>query len=195
MPEIPPHARAVLDVGCGAGQTLIANAFRRGTVAYGIDPETSALSLGKTLTSDVEFAAAIAEQLPFAAESFDFLLSRVALPYTNIPAAAREMARVLRADGQVWLTLHPVSMAVRNVRQAARSLSARRLVYATYVLANGFLLHLTGRQFAFPIGVRRYESVQTDRGIRKALERAGFSNVRVSRSRFYVVTAVKRAAS
>lgn len=193
MPEIPAQARAVLDVGCGAGQTLIANEFRPGTRAYGVDPEIGALSLGKTLTNEVEFAAAVAEQLPFASGSFDFVLSRVALPYTNIPVAAREIARVLRPGGQVWFTLHPVPMAMRNLGQALRAMSARRLVYAMYVLTNGFLLHFTGRQLAFPIGPRRFESVQTDRGIKRVLERAGFSDVRVRRSRFYVVTAVKSA--
>jgi ubiquinone/menaquinone biosynthesis C-methylase UbiE len=194
MPDIPPQARAVLDVGCGAGQTLIANPFRPGTIAYGIDPAVPALALGKTLTNDVEFTAAIAEHLPFASETFDFVLSRVALPYTNIPAAVREMARVLRPGGEVWLTLHPVSMATHNLIQAVRALSARRVVYAMYVLANGFLLHVICRQLPFPIGVRRFESVQTNRGITKALEGAGFSDVRVQRSRFYVVTAVKRVA-
>ena len=195
MPEIPAQARAILDVGCGAGQTLIANDFPPGTIAYGVDPEIGALSLGKTLTSDVEFASAVAEHLPFASESFDFVLSRVALPYTNIPVAAREMARVLRPGGQVWLTLHPVSMAIRNLGQALRAKSARRLVYAMYVLTNGLLLHFTGRQLAFPLGRRRFESVQTDRGITKVLERAGFADVRVRRSRFYVVTAAKRASA
>lgn len=191
LPPIPRSCRAVLDVGCGAGQTLIASNLPDGVLACGVDPQVEALALGRTLTDRVHFIASMGEALPFDPGTFDFVLSRVALPYTHIPTAVRELWRVLAPGGQVWLTLHPVSMATTALRHGVRALSARRTVFGLYVLTNALLLHLFGRQIAFPLGHRRYESVQTDRGIRLALTAAGFTEVRVTRGRFYVVTAVK----
>lgn len=191
LPSIPAGCRAVLDVGCGAGQTLIASDLAEGTIACGVDPQTEALALGRTLTDRVHFVASVGESLPFEANSFDFVLSRVALPYTHVPTAARELARVLAPRGRLWLTLHPVSMATTSLRQGLRALSARRTVFALYVLTNALLLHLFGWQAAFPIGRRRYESVQTDRGITRVLAAAGLTEITVSRNRFYIVTAIK----
>jgi SAM-dependent methyltransferase len=194
LPPIPSTCRAVLDVGCGAGQTLIASRLADGVLACGVDPQSAALALGRTLTEQVHFVASVGESLPFASTTFDFVLSRVALPYTHIPTAARELARVLAPGGRVWLTLHPTTMAVHALRSGVRALSARRTVFSLYVLLNGLLLDLFGRQVAFPIGPRRFESVQTNRGITRALEAAGLVDVQVTRGRFYIVTALKPGA-
>lgn len=192
LPPIPPGCRAVLDVGCGAGQTLIGCGLPEDVIACGIDPDVGALALGRRLTDAVRFTAAAAERLPFPDASFDLVLSRVALPYTNIPEALSEAARVLRAGGDVWLCLHGPRMALRTIRQAVRARSARGAIYGAFVLMNGVLLHLSGRQFRWPVGRRRFESVQTMGGIRRALHRAGFERVSRVPGRFFVVTA-KRA--
>jgi ubiquinone/menaquinone biosynthesis C-methylase UbiE len=189
LPPIPDGCRSILDIGCGAGQTLIASSLADDVLACGIDPDQAALALGRTLTTRIYFTAATGEALPYPAEVFDMVYSRVALPYTNIPVALAEIARVLRPGGTVWLSLHPARFALRAMGRALRARSLRGTIFPVYVVLNGLMLHLLGRQMYWPLGRRRFESVQTSGGIARALRRAGFTEVRVSRQRFFVVTA------
>jgi ubiquinone/menaquinone biosynthesis C-methylase UbiE len=191
LPVIGAADRAILDIGCGAGQTLIASDLGRSRTAVGLDVDHHALALGRTLTAAVEFVAGQAEALPFAAGRFDLVISRVALPYADIPRAVREMARVLRPGGRCWLVLHPPSFAWRELAAAARHGRARPILYQLYVLANGMSLALLGRQFAYPLRRTRFDSVQTTGGIRRVLERGGFEGITVERGIFFVVTAVR----
>src|SRR5436309_9991177 len=89
--NIPAGAK-VLDVGCGAGQTLIVKCGER--YSFGIDIDFSALALGRTLTNQVGFVCGAAESLPFRDRSFEFVIARVSLPYTNILKSLREISRV-----------------------------------------------------------------------------------------------------
>src|SRR5436190_8968886 len=85
MPNLPKGKSRILDVGCGAGQTLIASDLSRDARAFGIDVDHSALRLGRSLTKRVGFVCSRAECLPFPNEYFDVVISRIALPYTHIP--------------------------------------------------------------------------------------------------------------
>lgn len=191
LPLIPAGCQAVLDIGCGAGQTLIALRLPDNVLTCGVDPVTPALALGRSLTRRVHFGAAMGEALPFAADSFDLVFSRVALPYMNIPMALAEIARVLRPGGTVWLSLHPPRFAFRTMGRAIRAGNARAAVYPVYTLLNGVLLHVMNRQMQWPFGRKRYESAQTAAGMRRALNRAGLIDARISRGEFFVVTAHK----
>lgn len=191
LPPIPSGCRAVLDIGCGAGQTLIASRLGDDVIACGVDPVAEALALGRSLTDRVLFGAAMGEHLPFANETFDLVFSRVALPYMNIPRALDEIFRVMRPGGTVWLSLHPPRFALRTMSRAIRARNARAALYPVYTLLNGVMLHLLDRQVQWPFGRRRYESTQTAGGMRRALRRAGFVEPRVQRGRFFVVTARK----
>lgn len=191
LPPIPAECRAVLDIGCGAGQTLIASRLGENVIACGLDPVPGALALGRTLTDRVHFGVAIGEELPFANGTFDLVYSRVALPYMNIPRVLAETGRVLRPGGTVWLSLHPPRFALRIMARAIRSGNARAALYPVYTLLNGVLLHALNRQIPWPFGRRRYESTQTAAGMRRALQRAGFIDPRMTRGQFFVVTARK----
>ena len=189
VPDIPQGAKRVLDIGCGAGQTLVA-ADLKGAKAFGIDFEHSALKLGKQISPGFEFARASGEALPFRAASFDFVFSRVALPYMKIAYAATEMERVLRPGGEIWITLHPLSMlSWRNAFS-----HPKRLLFEVYRLVNTALLHFTGKQFRYPLRRNRTESYQTSQGIRRVLKRAGFQNIQVIRQHHFLVTAQKAKA-
>jgi ubiquinone/menaquinone biosynthesis C-methylase UbiE len=189
LPHIPATCKSVLDIGCGAGQTLIASALPAGVAAWGVDPDARALALGRGLTDRVHFASARGEQLPFADGTFDMVFSRVALPYMNIPAALAEIARVMRPDGHLWLSLHPPAFALRTMSQAIRAGSLRGAVFPVYTLVNALSLRVANRQLLWPFGRRRYESVQTASGMKHALERARFTDVRIHRDKFFVATA------
>jgi ubiquinone/menaquinone biosynthesis C-methylase UbiE len=178
-PPMPPSAR-VLDVGCGAGQTLIA-AYPNST-SFGIDVDFDALRLGRTLTQSVAFACGQAEALPYASEQFDLVAARVSLAYTDISRSLSEIHRVLRPEGMVWMTLHPLSLCWDQARGA----NWKGLLYFLYVLANGICFHMVQKQFS--LGGKQ-ESFQTEAGITRALRRAGFHDIRIHRERSFLVTA------
>ncbi len=194
MPTITPEHRRILDVGCGAGQTLIASNLAPVVSAVGVDVDFSALSLGKRLNKGIRFARAKGEALPFEGEHFDLVISRVALPYMNVPLALAEMQRVLKAGGDLWLVMHPFSMVRKELAANFLRLRLKGAIYQLYVLTNGLALHLFGRQFRFP-GNGACESFQTVGGITRSLRRAGFEEIEISRRDFFVVTARKRPTS
>ena len=208
--HLNPPIRAgsrVLDVGCGAGQTLLAAAG--GSRAVGIDVDPAALALGGALLRDerrgpvrgearsgagagrraggIDLVCAAGEALPFRAGSFDQVVCRVALPYMHAPSALAEARRALAPGGTLWITLHPFAVPWRALRRPG----AKNALYQLYVLANGLLFHLAQRQLRLPN--RRIESFQTRHAIRRALRRAGFEDVTLARGRHFVATA--RAAA
>jgi SAM-dependent methyltransferase len=192
--NVPDRAR-ILDIGCGAGQTLIALGPGSGRTVVGIDIDAEALRLGQALTGETRFVCGRAESLPFGRDSFDFVIARVALPYTDVPQAVAEIGRVLSVGAACWLVLHPVSLAWRQLLGHLRRLQLKGTLYQLYVIANGVALHLFGRQFRFPLRRDRIESFQTSRGIRRALRAAGLVNVELHRGHFFVVTARKASPS
>jgi SAM-dependent methyltransferase len=194
VPSLPAAFDTILDVGCGAGQTLIACGLPSTVHAWGVDVDDSALALGRMLTSDVHFVCAPGEQLPFADESFDVVVSRVALPYMHLPRALEEISRVLKPGGHFWTALHPTSMLANRIRASLWHGRVKDLLYSTYVAVNSVLFHVSGRQVRFPLNRRRCESVQTVDGMRRALWAAGLEPENIRTDPFFVVTARKPAS-
>lgn len=190
VPVLSDRCESVLDVGCGAGQTLIACEISPTTFTCGVDIDQEALALGRRLSQRIAFVRASAERLPFSDGSFDVVISRVSLPYMRLPVALREIARVLRPGGQVWFTLHSISITLEGVARSIKERNAKNLAYQLYVIMNGLLFHFTGRLFRSPFNRARCESFQTARGIVRAMLAAGFDQVRPdNRGRIFVVTA------
>jgi len=187
LPPIASTYRHILDVGCGAGQTLIACDLGVGVAAVGVDQDETALRLGRKLCSTIHFVCAKAEHLPFASAAFDFVICRVALPYMHTETALGEMSRVLKTGGKLWATLRPLSRSVKDVVLNVARLNVRQATYAAYVLANGIAYSTTGTQFPLPTG--RYASFQTSRGVTRALLSQGFRDIEITRGRFFVVSA------
>src|SRR4051812_34729894 len=73
MPRVEPRHRRILDIGCGAGQTLIGSNLSRGIVAVGIDVDHSALVLGKGLSPSIHFVSGRGESLPFRNSFYDLV--------------------------------------------------------------------------------------------------------------------------
>ena len=89
LPSLAERHRRILDVGCGAGQTLIgSDATERD--AFGVDPDGDALRLGRSLDGRLLLTRALGEDLPYRDASFDLVVSRVALPYMRIESALAE---------------------------------------------------------------------------------------------------------
>ncbi len=191
----PPFAdsdRCVLDVGCGIGQTFVARGLAPSVLMVGVDRDEACLRYGQDHFAGISFLNAAAERLPFADACFDRVISRVTLPYTDIPLALREISRVLRPGGVVWLTLHPFSRSLRQLGDSARKVQIKALALRIYVLANGVLFHLAGRVVRVPgFGVR--ESVQTESAMKRELHRVGLEHVTAHHGEQFVMTAVKKA--
>ena len=164
----PGDARSILDIGCGAGQTIVALGAGGRTVGIDVDP------------------AAQGERLPFADGAFDYVYSRVALPYMDIPSALAEMARVLRVGGRLWLALHPIDIPAEQFRRG----NLKGKVYALYTMTNGAWFHVTGRTLRLPGGI--CESIQTRRGMGLALTRAGFHHVGFHRTAVHFTVTAER---
>ena len=182
----PGDARAILDIGCGAGQTIIALGAGRRSV--GVDVDLSALrhAASGAMGESLRVTGALGEQLPFCDGAFDYVFSRVAIPYMDIPVALAEMHRVLRPGGTLWLALHPLAIPLQQFRRG----NLKGQIYAAYTVINGLWFHLTGRTFGLNKG--RRESIQTERGMRLALRRAGFSSLRFQRTPLhFIVTATR----
>jgi len=98
----------VLDIGSGPGHTALLFAPHAKEVVAS-DPTEAMLDEGRRLAKErglanVSFECASAEALPFADASFDRVTSRQsAHHYVDLPAALREVARVLRPGGRFVL--------------------------------------------------------------------------------------------
>ncbi len=126
----------VLDVACGTGIVTRTAAERVAPngVAVGVDLNSAMLTVARRVRSDLEFRQADAAALPFEDESFDAVLSQMALMFfADRAAALREMTRVTAAGGTVAVLVpgaleHQesfyrfVEMASRHAGADARSL-------------------------------------------------------------------------
>lgn len=205
LPGLLPHERDVLDIGCGIGQLFVASnragidrddgahapaptADATGGRCVGIDIDHAALAYGAARFGGLQLLRASAGALPLADAAFDVVVSRVSLPYTDLPRALDEITRVLRPGGRLWLTLHPVSRTRAELRRALALRQARDVAFRLYVLLNGLLLHVGGRSIAFPAN-QRHESFQTVAGMRRLLASRGYTAITGERGRHFLVTA------
>jgi ubiquinone/menaquinone biosynthesis C-methylase UbiE len=102
------HAgQSVLDVACGQGNVAIAAALRFAD-ATGVDYAVNLLDQARQRAQvqhlDVTFTEGDAEDLPFAAETFDACLSTVGVMFApNHQQAADELVRVTKPGGRIGL--------------------------------------------------------------------------------------------
>jgi SAM-dependent methyltransferase len=104
----------VLDIGTGTG-TLARGLARRGCRVTGLDPSASLLSQGRQLDQQagvsVNRIMATSERNGLASSSFDAVTAGQCWHWFDRPAAAQEVRRLLKPDGQLviahfdWLPL------------------------------------------------------------------------------------------
>jgi ubiquinone/menaquinone biosynthesis C-methylase UbiE len=169
----------VLDLGCGAGRDLASWGVTASDEVTGLDIDHSCLAIAKVRFSNRTYLQGAGERLPFKDESFDRVISAVALPYMNIQKTLAEIHRILVRGGGLSLSLHLPSFTIAELLHNAIPKPVPTL-FRLYVLANGLLFHCIGRTVGFLKG--RTESFQTERGMRVALNRAGFVNLSFSRA-------------
>jgi len=96
------QADRALDVGCGAGLSTAA-LMPLARQVIGLEPVAAMLMHRQAVAPQAGFVIGQAEQLPFAAGSFDLVAAAGSLNYADLPSALAEVARVLTRDGTFLL--------------------------------------------------------------------------------------------
>lgn len=192
LPRFRRSDKIVLDIGGGTGYifdaSIQAGRLEKPEKLYVVDINTMALEYGAKQYPDIIFIPSSAERLPFCDNKFDCVISRVTLPLTNIPVVLQEIHRTLKPGGHVWLTMHSWDRVWFDIKQAWRQRDYKKLIVRSYVALNGVYFNLTGHLFRLG---NRMESWQSERGMYKALLKAGFVDPIALNTDFFVCEARK----
>ncbi len=138
-------ATCVLDVGCGAGQTLrIVEELNQAAVLVGIDPDEDAWRRGPRGTR-IHFVKGAGERLPLADGSVSHAICRVAINYMHQASTLREVARVLAPGGKLVLSFIGFGYTLREALYPGGRGLRQRLGNIKDLLA-GALLQVFGYQ-------------------------------------------------
>ncbi len=140
----------VLDVGCGAGQSLFLINASAHCPCFGVDHDQECIEFGKRINElqgndNIQLCTARGNCLPFDSASFSHVVSRVALNYMHQKSAIQEMVRVLRPGGTVYLH---VENAGTDLKMLFRSKSIRTFLSRSLELGSGIVRGVTGFQLA-----------------------------------------------
>ncbi len=112
----------ILDLGCGAGRNLIYLADK-GFELYGLDSSSTGLRYTINRLNEKKLSARLAlhdmVSLPYVGEYFDAVISIQVIHHNivkDIEATVREITRVLKYKGLVWITI-PVSKNEPSTKQ------------------------------------------------------------------------------
>ena len=153
----------VLDLGCGSGDDLSSWGVTASDQVIGLGTNNRRLAIAKLRFPNRTYLQCAGESLPFQGESFDRVISAVALPYMNIQRTLAEIHRILVPGGGLSLSLHLPSFTIAELVHNAIPKPLPTL-FRLYVMAHGLLFHCTGATVGFM--KRRTESFQTQRGMR-----------------------------
>lgn len=105
-----PGSQRILDVGCGTGYLLrkLAESYPDAVELAGIDPAPRMIAEAKAAAADFQrlaFTTGVAERLPFAAGTFDLILSSTSFDHwADQRAGVAELARVMAPGGHLVIT-------------------------------------------------------------------------------------------
>jgi SAM-dependent methyltransferase len=140
----------ILEIGFGAGKELMQLAAR-GCYPIGVELNRE---LAKNVIADkIPAVIARAEQLPFRTNSFDGVISKVMLPYTDEEKVVAEIGRVLRPGCECDLVAHGLGYYLAYLLV---SRMPRRRIYALRTIVNTWLYRVTRLRW---IGDTIYQSI------------------------------------
>lgn len=124
--KIQPR-EAVLDVGCGTGQTaaFLAESFHCQVTAIDNHPimVAKAKERLKNNTPPIHLIEGDAENLRFADDSFDLAIAESVIVFTNISKTLHELARVLKNTGRLLI----IEMTAEQILPVALQKEIRKL--------------------------------------------------------------------
>ncbi|WP_160720966.1 methyltransferase domain-containing protein [Bacillus sp. USDA818B3_A] len=95
----------ILDAGCGTGQTAAYLYQQYAAEVYGLEINPIMVEKAKnrfqTLQLPIHLIQGSIEEIPFADNTFDFILSESVLAFVNKPKAMKEIYRVLKNGGRL----------------------------------------------------------------------------------------------
>lgn len=189
LPKAHPFGR-VLDIGCADGATLLHPYYADCTERFGIDPDAEAVTTGQK-NLKLKLVVGSAEELPYPDASFDFVISKGSLFFTDIPKSLKECYRVLKPRGDLFLTMHDWRHQWTHFSRAVAQGKVKRVVDHAYILAATIAYKRTGNVPRRPWNGRR-ETFQSVASVRRDLERAGFGAIEFRRSdRDFMIDAKK----
>jgi malonyl-CoA O-methyltransferase len=178
--EAIPFPRSVLDVGCGPGGLLATlDAARPGAALAGVDLAPGMLREASLRVARARLAVGDAESLPFAADSFDLVLSTSTFQWLpRLDAALAEVRRVLSPGGTFVLALFgEETLAELRTSWAA---SAPRAAAATHQFPSahevGAALRAAGLAVRSLGAERRVEWHDSPRDLLRSLREIGAGN-------------------
>ncbi len=109
---LPPPARLTLDIGCGEGR-LTRDLKKLGHHVIGLDASPSLVAAAREADGSIDVRLADAAALPIDDASADLAVAFMSLHDIDaMPAAIREIARVLDRGGRLCLAIvHPINSA------------------------------------------------------------------------------------
>ena len=127
-----PKAAPLLEVGCATGEGSAHLAELGYTCVTGVDIDAEAIAQAREKFPGVCFVCADARSLPFAAGSFEGIISEAAFSVIDGKAeAAREYARVLAPGGLVLLHDFAAAAEMRTPSRASPAWTVCRAWRAT----------------------------------------------------------------
>jgi ubiquinone/menaquinone biosynthesis C-methylase UbiE len=142
----------ILEVGCGAGQELLPFVEKTAAFCVGIDMAEELGTVGKDFFQKANYenrvglVRSFGESLPFADESFDVVLCRLALPYMDNRKTIAEIARVLRPNGIFFLKTHAPAFYFGMIWRRLQTFSLKQFAYPLICLVGGTWHLLTKNQ-------------------------------------------------
>src|SRR3954452_25033557 len=130
----------VLDIGFGHGEQM-RHVMRGRGQAFGIEYDPTLARQGRA--DGLHVCRGAAERLPFASASFDGVICKVVVPYTDEAIAVAEIARVLRRGGVAQVSYHGVGYSLRYLLADA---DWKRRVYGARTIVNTLVYRATGRR-------------------------------------------------
>jgi len=170
----------VLDLGCGQGIDL-AHFVRNGARGHGVDLTPRHVELARRHLAcwglEAEVGVGDGEDLPFEAGSFDRVTSNGVLHHTpDMPAALREMHRVLRPGGDARIVVYNRNSLHYWVNQVLG-----HGVLKGELLAERSMANVLSRNVEYSrVGARPLVRVYGRRQMRKLMAAAGFVDVAVA---------------
>jgi ubiquinone/menaquinone biosynthesis C-methylase UbiE len=149
----------VLDLGCGSGRDLASWGVTASDEVIGIDIDYPRVAIAKVRFSNRTYLQGAGECLPFEDESFDRVISAVALPYMNIQKTLAEIHRILVLGGGLSLSLHLPSFTIAELLHNAIPRPVPTL-FRLYVISKRLVIPLHRQECRVP---KRKDGIVSDR--------------------------------
>lgn len=176
LPPFDMRGKKVLDIGCGNGKDLTHPVYAEAAARWGIDPDERGIEWGRGRFPGVNLVRGVAEDLPFEDAHFDVVTARVSLPYTNIPVALSQIARVMKPGGYLCLSIHGWRRYLLTLKQVRSVKPAIDMIYVTLASWCYLLIDWIPPR---PWSTTTRETYQVAMKMHRALKRLGFEDITI----------------